>query len=318
MGMNLYFIGVTTAQSAINLILPAWSQALNLELHLVGIDLPIDASPQQYVDAVNTIKNDPHALGSDVTTHKTKLYEYAKHLFDEFDAMTQLTGEIVAITKKDGRLGGSAAPECASTTLTMKAMLGDAYWDKQDGALLCLGAGGAARAITLSLLCDFETDAPLANKRRSKPKKMIVVDIDERQLRSMDAFLHDFCNGTPVEYICQSDPMLNDRILTALPPGSLIVNATGMGKDRPGSPLTDRASFPAKSVVWELNYRGERKFLQQAQAQAKERQLRVHDGWLCFLNGWTQVLQKLLQPRFSLSESQFQRLAAIAEPFRPA
>jgi len=38
----------------------------------------------------------------------------------------------------------------------------------------------------------------------------------------------------------------HDRLLSTMPPGSLIVNATGIGKDRPGSPLT-----PGK--IWESN-----------------------------------------------------------------
>ena len=54
----------------------------------------------------------------------------------------------------------------------------------------------------------------------------------------------------------------------ALPPRSLVVNATGMGKDRPGSPLRAGAAFPERSAVWELNYRGELEFLRQARAQA--------------------------------------------------
>jgi hypothetical protein len=35
-----------------------------------------------------------------------------------------------------------------------------------------------------------------------------------------------------------------DDLVSAAPPGSLIVNATGMGKDRPGSPITGRARSP--------------------------------------------------------------------------
>ena len=44
--------------------------------------------------------------------------------------------------------------------------------------------------------------------------------------------------------------------MEALPAGSLVINATGLGKDRPGSPLTDHCKFPENGLVWELNYRG--------------------------------------------------------------
>jgi shikimate dehydrogenase len=69
MPMHFYFIGVTTKQSAIARILPMWSEVLNTDLNLIGIDLPIDADPSQYRKAVSHLKNDPKALGSVVTTH---------------------------------------------------------------------------------------------------------------------------------------------------------------------------------------------------------------------------------------------------------
>src|SRR5438034_166077 len=82
-----------------------------------------------------------------------------------------------------------------------------------------------------------------------------------------------------VRYVDNSDPEVNDRLLAELHPGALVINATGMGKDTPGSPITDAAEFPRGAHVWELNYRGELEFLHQAQRQAQTRGLRVEDGW---------------------------------------
>ena len=56
----------------------------------------------------------------------------------------------------------------------------------------------------------------------------------------------------------------NDDLLAALPAGSLVVNATGLGKDRPGSPLTGEVRSRWKGIAWEFNYRGELEFLHQA------------------------------------------------------
>ena len=75
--------------------------------------------------------------------------------------------------------------------------------------------------------------------------------------------------------------------------GSLVINATGLGKDRPGSPLTDAALFPEDAIVWELNYRGERLFMHQAEAQADSRNVQVNDGWMYFIYGWTQVIAEV-------------------------
>jgi len=312
--MHFYFIGVTTKQSAIARILPLWSDALNTDLDLIGVDLPIDADPSEYRKVVSDLKNDPKALGSVVTTHKLKVFEHASSLFDEFDAVTELTKEISTIAKRGSRLAGLALPECLSTTLALKNMLDPSYWRTHQSDVLCFGAGGAAQAIALTLLFDFESNSPLSKPRLFKPQRLLLVDIDRMRLQSIADLLEPFRDNLEIEYICQTKAEDNDQLLAALPRGSLIINATGMGKDRPGSPLTDHVSFPIESVIWDLNYRGERKFFKQAKSQATGQALQIHDGWLCFLHGWTQALQLVLQQTFS--PGQFQQLAEIAERFR--
>jgi shikimate dehydrogenase len=82
-------------------------------------------------------------------------------------------------------------------------------------------------------------------------------------------------------------------LMAALPPGSMVINATGMGKDRPGSPVTDAGLFPEGGLAWELNYRGELGFLHQAERQAKGRRLRVEDGWVYFVYGWSEAIAEV-------------------------
>lgn len=79
-----------------------------------------------------------------------------------------------------------------------------------------------------------------------------------------------------------------------MPPHSLIVNATGMGKDVPGSPVSPAVLFPERSMVWELNYRGERTFMHQALEQRATRGVQVFDGWDMFIVGWSTALQLTL------------------------
>ena len=59
--------------------------------------------------------------------------------------------------------------------------------------------------------------------------------------------------------------------MAQMKPYSVVINATGMGKDTPGSPVTWEGKFPENSVAWEFNYRGELDFLHQALAQKEER-----------------------------------------------
>ena len=42
---------------------------------------------------------------------------------------------------------------------------------------------------------------------------------------------------------------------------TLVINATGLGKDAPGSPISDAAQFPLNGIAWDFNYRGDLVFL---------------------------------------------------------
>ncbi len=102
--------------------------------------------------------------------------------------------------------------------------------------------------------------------------------------------------------------------MEALPPSSLVINATGLGKDRPGSPITDAGIFPYGGLAWELNYRGELDFLHQAEQQRAERALIVEDGWNYFLHGWTQVIAEVFD--LQLTPGLFTRLEVVASEAR--
>ncbi|NLO13721.1 MAG: shikimate dehydrogenase, partial [Clostridiales bacterium] len=88
------------------------------------------------------------------------------------------------------------------------------------------------------------------------------------------------------------------------------VNATGLGKDRPGSPISDNAAFPEEALVWEINYRGSLEFMHQARRQAKERKLLIEDGWMYFIYGWTQVIAEVIHR--DIRGELLHRLSAIA------
>ena len=72
---------------------------------------------------------------------------------------------------------------------------------------------------------------------------------------------------------------------------------SALGKDTPGSPITEDSVFPERALAWELNYRGELGFLQQARSQASRRGLVVEDGWRYFIHGWTTVIEEVFDVR---------------------
>ncbi|MEN6364098.1 MAG: shikimate dehydrogenase, partial [Rectinema sp.] len=105
-------------------------------------------------------------------------------------------------------------------------------------------------------------------------------------------------------------------VVGGLKPRSLVVNATGLGKDAPGSPLTDAVSFPEGGLAWEFNYRGELVFLNQARAAAKSRGLYVEDGWVYFIHGWTRVIAEVFGVEIPTSGPGFDKLSEIAASTR--
>ncbi|MEO5614002.1 MAG: shikimate dehydrogenase, partial [Cypionkella sp.] len=104
----------------------------------------------------------------------------------------------------------------------------------------------------------------------------------------------------------------NDAVMSGLRPGALVINATGLGKDAPGSPLTFAGPFPERAVVWELNYRGDLVFLDQANAQKQAKSLQVEDGWTYFIHGWTQVIAEVFDVTLPTHGPDFDKIAAIA------
>lgn len=304
---TMYFLGVTTANSSGRKMFPHWAAILGLgNAQLVGIDLPINGPAHSYRDAVRQIKDDPLALGALVTTHKLSSLKAARDLFDQLTDEALLCEELSCIYKREERLIGHAVDPYTSGA-AMKRFLSPGYWQTHPADLLCLGAGGAA----VALLTGFMTRAG----PQDRPKRIIFVDHDQHKLDNMRRLLARLPDtDTEVDLVHNSDPAANDHLVALLPSHSMVINATGMGKDIPGSPLTHEARFPEHGVVWELNYRGDLDFLQQARQQASSRNLLVEDGWFYFLLGWSEVVSHVFD--LEIDDSKFKLLSLAAESVR--
>lgn len=279
------------------------------EVKLVGIDLEIHAAPESYREVVAGIKEEPLALGALVTTHKIDLLAAAADLFDDLGPYARATQEVSSIAKNGGRLIGRATDPVAGG-LSMDANLGEGYFGRTGGDLLMLGAGGSAVALTLHLMKKVGA--------ADRPGRIVVVNRSAPRLARLKEMVErtSLEGGREIqfEFIQNNVATRNDEIMRALPPGSVVVNATGMGKDTPGSPLTDSGLFPRNGVVWELNYRGELDFMRQAELQADARGLTVADGWEYFVHGWSQVISHVLQ--VEIGAEMFERLSVLAEGVR--
>jgi shikimate 5-dehydrogenase len=255
-----------------------------------GIDIGLDADDDVYIRFLGRLCDDVNAAGAVVTGHKVKMFQAGRSYFRTLDAVALDCGEVNAIRRTDdGLLGWGRDPVSVGR-------VADRIWPRTVGHVVCLGAGGTALALAHHLITTREhVHFVCADPDRSAVARLA-------RLTRQDIAGH-VGNG----------PW--DEIVASAPPGSLIVNATGMGKDRPGSPITNTTRFPPGSVVWELNYRGDLAFLEHARSEACHSHIAVHDGWELFCQGWAAALTAVLD----LDDDELgDRFAAESLPIRPS
>jgi shikimate 5-dehydrogenase len=305
---TFYFVGVTTGKSSIMKVFPKWAAHLGLgEVEIKGIDCKWHDDPAVYRTVVDFIKKDPLSLGALVTTHKMDLLAAARDRFEYLDPYAELLGEISSISKRDGTLRGHAKDPITSG-YSYDAIVPAGYWQSSGAELCILGAGGSS----LALSCYIMKQKPKAEW----PRSIVVTNRSPGRLEHMKAVHAKLNPGIPMRYVLADTAEKNDAVVAALPALSMVVNATGLGKDAEGSPLTGAVRFPERGIVWEYNYRGELVFLDQARAQEKARSLRIVDGWVYFIHGWTRVIAEVFGVDIPASGPAFDELCRIAADAR--
>lgn len=298
---TLAFVGVTATRSSINRLFPQWASALGITGTLLEpIDLPLDTNPAAYRAVVADLRDDACVRGALVTTHKVRILDAASDLFDELDEHARLLGEVSCISKRDGRFIGQAK-DVITGGRALDAFVPPGHF-ASGAEVLCFGAGGAGLAIAVHLL----VERPAADR----PRRVALVNRTAPRLDACRSVFEWLGVADRVELVCNEVPEKNDRRMAALPGGSLVINATGMGKDRPGSPLTDAARFPEGGIAWELNYRGKLRFLEQASRQRAQLEA-VEDGWRYFVHGWSEVIGEVFGIR--TDRAMLRRLSVIAK-----
>jgi shikimate dehydrogenase len=295
------FVGVSTGGSSIRKVFPEWAEVLGLPTRrLIGHDVPLESPPAAYREVVRAIRDDPEHWGALVTTHKMAVHAAARDLFDSLDELAETFGEVSCIAKRGDRLVGSAK-DPVTARLALEEFLPPDHFGRTGGVALILGSGGAGTALSHQL-----------GVRTDRPQRIICTALSGEPLDHARS-VHERA-GLPselVSYVVTGDAGEVDRIVRSLPPASLVVNATGMGKDRPGSPVPDGTPFPDRAVVWEFNYRGPLDFWHQALHQQTARQLQVEDGWRYFVHGWTQAVAEVFDvPMPSATVDELGRVAA--------
>jgi shikimate 5-dehydrogenase len=286
-------------------VFPKWAAYLGISDRIVGIDVPLDSEPSVYRRVVEFIKSDPLSLGALVTTHKLNLFKASKDLFGEIGESAEQLDEISSISKRGDVLRGHAMDDVTSG-LAFDEIVGESYWADSGADLLIFGAGGSALALTLHL----------HRKKLSGldvPAQIYVTNRRPHRIEEMKHFHQKIGFDIPISYSTAPDLSDNDRVLERVSDQSVIINATGLGKDRLGSPISDRAQFPVGSIAWDFNYRGDLKFLDQAKSQIGSHGVSVVDGWFYFLHGWTRVMAEVFDLEIPTSGPIFDELSEIAQ-----
>lgn len=308
---TFYFVGVSTASSSIRRVFPAWAEHLGLgEVDFVGIDMPLHAPAEDYRRVVEFFAADELSLGALVTTHKIDLFQAAADLFDEIDPLARMLDEVSSISKRGSALRAHAK-DPITAGYAVDAIVPPGSWGG-DRSLFVMGAGGSSVALSWHLT--------RPERGGDVPAEIIVSDRSADRLDALERLYEQFGGPVPLRRVGITDgdgpAGGNDGVLSSLPAGSVVVNATGLGKDAPGSPLAGTGTFPEHGRVWDLNYRGELVFLDQARAQERERSLSVHDGWVYFIHGWTRVIAEVFDVEIPTEGPGFDELSRIARDVR--
>jgi shikimate 5-dehydrogenase len=304
----MYFVGVTTTKSSIMKLFPLWAEALGLgDTEMRGIDLPLHAPAENYREVADFLKKDPLSLGALITTHKLDLYKACRDQFDFVDPYAEKLEEVSSLSKLDGKFRAHAK-DPISSGLALESFVPAGFWSDHGGEVLLMGAGGSSLAMSLYL----------AQERfgENVPRRITIANRSKPRLESASRTLAGLNPSVELRFLYNPTPADNDLSVAGLPPYSLVVNATGLGKDAPGSPTTDVVRYPENSLVWEINYRGDLIFMRQAKAQEKARNLRVEDGWTYFIHGWTQVIAEVFH--IDIEGGVLDKLSRIALENQPA
>ncbi|MFD1720571.1 shikimate dehydrogenase [Amnibacterium endophyticum] len=304
---TIHFLGVSTGSSSIQRVFPAWAAALGLDdAVLQGVDLPVGAPAADVRRLVEFVAGDPLAAGMQITSHKVAVSQAAGDLFAVRRPLATLMDEISLVTKEEDGLHGFAKDPLTGE-LALDAIVPDGYWAETGASAVLLGAGGAGTALAWCLA--------RPERGSQRPAELVVTDRDERRLQHLAELVRAIGSDVPLRLVHVEAAADADEVVAGQPVGSLVVNATGLGKDLPGSPLGADAVLPERAIAWDLNYRGDLEFLGTAGGQA-DRGVRIEDGWTYFVHGWLQAVREVFHVDVPTAGPEFDRLSAIAREVR--
>jgi shikimate 5-dehydrogenase len=310
----ILFVGISTGSSVAHAVFGGWASVLGQPWRLAGVDLRPGTSAGTYQRLVAAMHRNPCVRGAVVTAHKLRLYRACAADLDRCDRLAGLTREINTLASRDSLAG--YARDALSLTCILPGLAARSPVGTLAGLhVLCLGAGGAATALLLALHLDISVCPDTATTISPRADCPAHVTFADSSAEALDA-LRRVAARARIDPARLSFAHVRgvgdcDRLVAELPVPALVINATGLGKDQPGSPLTPAAHLGPGTLAWDLNYRGSLTFLHQAAARGAA----VLDGWEYFIAGWAGALTAIAG--ISFTARLLTQLAEVAAPYRP-
>ena len=272
---TVYVVGSQPLPEALLGAYPKWARRFgHRSTAIVPVAAPSQADVDGYARFIEFLRDEYNAVGAVMVSQASPLFDHARQLFDAFDDNAALLGEIGVAVRAPGSLS-ALAPAKTAAQRAYEYTFGN---DIDPPEALIMGTTGPARALALAL-------STAAGK--SGPRRVCLTTLDGKSMTDMRkrvAALPE--DQRPVLRHIQSQ-LEHDRLVTLLPPGSLVVNATGpIDIDTP-SPVGSAALFPKNGLVWDLDAVGiSSPFLDKAHQQRRERGLRLADGPVFYRFQW--------------------------------
>ena len=313
-GPDLYlFIGIDTGGSGVHRGFPLWAPAFHAESVVRGVDLPEDTPAEVFRELVRAMRDNPRIFGAVITSHKLRLYRAISDLVDRTDPLVEITHEINSLDSRHNRIAAYAR-DAQSLDLVIDTTGTDHA--QPERPVVCIGAGGSAIALLLAMRLDMQAtiaaQQPVLRSSASARGPLTIIGRRGAALEEIAA-VRDRSGIAPqsLELVLTSGATPTGEVTRSALPGSLIANATGLGKFTAESPLPGPDFFPARSVAWDFNYRGPLTFLE----QGRKAGLVVEDGWDYFVAGWSAALAAISE--VGLDGTFFDQLRDASSPLRP-
>jgi shikimate dehydrogenase len=287
-GPPLYvFIGISTAGSSVQAIFPRWTATLAPGGVLRGVDLHVSAPAEAFRDLVVAMRDNPYVAGAVITSHKLRLYRAVHDLLDSAEPLVQVTHEINSLDTRSGLVAYARDPQSLDVILDTTG--GPGVSTRRP--VFCIGSGGAATALLLAMCLDIPASISqqrtVARNRSNARGPLTIIGRYPESLQEVRN-VQERANllDAPVNLVLATTPGDIAAVIRRAPEGSVVINATGLGKLSAESPLASPDDFPKSVLAWDFNYRGPLTFLR----QASEAGLATEDGWEYFLAGWAAAL----------------------------